>query len=78
MKTAISLPDALFEAAEAAARRLGLSRSRFYAEAIETYLKQGGAAGITDRLDEVYGESDSRLDDALAQLQFASLPSEEW
>src|SRR5688572_2300207 len=35
MKTAISLPDALFEAAELLAGRLGVSRSRLYANALE-------------------------------------------
>jgi len=35
MKTAISLPDELFKAAEFPARRLGVSRSRLYATALE-------------------------------------------
>ncbi|MEM6753148.1 MAG: ChpI protein, partial [Cyanobacteria bacterium P01_C01_bin.38] len=33
MKTAISIPDPLFEAAEQFAKRLGLSRSELYAMA---------------------------------------------
>jgi len=34
MKTAISLPDKLFESADALARRLGLSRSQLVATAL--------------------------------------------
>jgi metal-responsive CopG/Arc/MetJ family transcriptional regulator len=37
MKTAVSLPDSLFEAADQLARQLGKSRSQFYAEALRAY-----------------------------------------
>jgi hypothetical protein len=78
MKTAISIPDDLFQAAEAAAARLGLSRSRLYAEAVAAYLEAHGSDGVTERLDEVYAESDSALDPALAAMQYASLGEEDW
>jgi predicted DNA-binding protein len=48
MKTAVSLPDDLFTRAERTARRLGRTRSRLYAEALEAYL-----AGLDDRADQV-------------------------
>lgn len=35
MKTAVSIPDPLFEAAERLARRRGLRRSQLYAEALQ-------------------------------------------
>jgi metal-responsive CopG/Arc/MetJ family transcriptional regulator len=35
MKTAVSIPDPLFRAAERLARRRGLRRSQLYAEALE-------------------------------------------
>ena len=38
MKTAISLPDETFERVEAAAKRLGVSRSEFFARAAERWL----------------------------------------
>ncbi|MFV9507021.1 MAG: hypothetical protein AB4911_20925 [Oscillochloridaceae bacterium umkhey_bin13] len=38
MKTAISIPDPLFEAAEQYAQDKGLSRSELYAKAIQHYL----------------------------------------
>jgi metal-responsive CopG/Arc/MetJ family transcriptional regulator len=34
MKTAISLPDELFESADALARRMGISRSKLFATAV--------------------------------------------
>jgi metal-responsive CopG/Arc/MetJ family transcriptional regulator len=38
MKTAISLPDSVFEEAEALAQQLGLSRSELYTKALQAYL----------------------------------------
>lgn len=38
MKTAISLPDDTFRRVECAARRMGLSRSQFFARAAERWL----------------------------------------
>ena len=40
MKTAISLPDPLFKEAEAAAKDLGLSRSKLIQTALEDFLKR--------------------------------------
>jgi metal-responsive CopG/Arc/MetJ family transcriptional regulator len=38
MKTAISVPDDTFERVEQAAKRLGVSRSEFYARAAQSWL----------------------------------------
>lgn len=73
MKTAISLPDALFEAAEALAERLGVSRSQLYARAVEEYLAKHRDQDITARLNDVYGEEDSGLDPALHRSQARSV-----
>jgi hypothetical protein len=83
MKTAISLPDPLFEAAERTATRLKLSRSELYARALEAYLRQDGAAAITSAVDRVLRGKPRRLDPVLARLQVASVgrdegPLEEW
>ncbi|HMS46909.1 hypothetical protein [Candidatus Neomicrothrix sp.] len=40
MKTAISIPDEIFQAAERLRESTGASRSALYAEAIRTYLDQ--------------------------------------
>lgn len=54
MKTAISLPDDLFAAAEALAGRLGLSRSQLYATALARFVAEQERASITARLNAVY------------------------
>ncbi len=79
MKTAISLPDELFEAAERVARRLGLSRSELYQRALAKFLEGQNDAAIIAELNQVYStEENSRLDPVLYHLQRASLAREDW
>lgn len=78
MKTAVSIPDPLFESAERFARERGLSRSRLYADALRDYLEERRGAGVTEKLNEVYGEEESGLDPALSEMQRHSLPGDEW
>ena len=73
MKTAVSLPDDLFRQAEAAARRLRVSRSELYAKAIAEFLKQEDGSAITQRLNEVYSRCPATLDSALHRAQLKSL-----
>jgi predicted transcriptional regulator len=76
MKTAISLPDDLFRRAEAAARRLKMSRSQLYANAIAEFLERRQTNKITARLNEIYSEEPANLDPALASVQSKSLESD--
>jgi len=80
MKTAVSMPDDLFRAAERAAKRLGLSRSELYRRAIESFIRDHSEQAVTEALDRVHEsqEGPGRLDHLLEQLQDASVPREEW
>jgi metal-responsive CopG/Arc/MetJ family transcriptional regulator len=78
MKISISIPDALFEASERLAKKLGMPRSRLYARAIERYVAQAEARDVTERLNKVYEHENSELDPLLATLQSLSLPREKW
>ncbi|WP_067766607.1 hypothetical protein [Nostoc sp. NIES-3756] len=78
MKTAISLPDSVFEEAEALAKQLGLSRSELYTKALQAYLQKYNHNQILDKLNEVYSQESSELDPVLARMQFLSLPQEDW
>ena len=78
MKTAISLPDALFEAGERLAARLGLSRSRLYATALTEFLQRHRRDGVTEALDAVYAVEDSTLDPAWTAAQMSALSNEDW
>ena len=80
MKTAISIRDEIFEAAERVAMALGMSRSELYSTAVGEFVARYSGNDITDRLNRVYGdESVSSLDEGLEALQFRSLDkNEEW
>lgn len=78
MKTAISLPDSVFDEAEALAQRLGLSRSELYTQALRAYLKKHNRNQILHKLNQVYSQESSELDTMLAKMQFMSLPREDW
>ena len=80
MKTAISLPDSLFQAAERLARRMEISRSQLFQRAVQAFLREHRDEGVTEALDQVYGRGseEARLDPVLEQLQLASIPKEEW
>lgn len=53
MKTAVSLPDALFHEADRHARRTGTSRSHLYAAALAEYLARHAPEEVTDAMDRV-------------------------
>jgi metal-responsive CopG/Arc/MetJ family transcriptional regulator len=80
VKTAISLPDEIFEEAERLARRRGMSRSELYARAVAEFVKGERFLGVRELLDSVYAAdpNGSRLDPALGEMQARSLPKEEW
>jgi metal-responsive CopG/Arc/MetJ family transcriptional regulator len=78
MKTAISIPEKVYRSADALAKRLGISRSELYTNAITEFLSKHQGRHITARLDAVYAEEDSSLSPNLIQLQVKSLAREEW
>lgn len=78
MKTAISLSDDLFKAAESLAGRLGMSRSRLYATALEDYIARHQARRVSERLDAVYSAEQSSLDPSFNDAQAKVLKRSEW
>jgi len=77
MKTAISIPDSVFEAAEKLAQRLGFSRSELYTKAVSEYLRKHRNDGVTKKLDEIYTKESSRLDQDIQTIQSASIEEDE-
>ncbi|MCC6335506.1 MAG: hypothetical protein IT380_16130 [Myxococcales bacterium] len=65
MKTAISIPDAIFRRAERAARKLGITRSEFFSRAAERLLRSLDEASVTASYDAAFGEPESEVEKAL-------------
>ena len=79
MKTAISLPDAVFHSAEQFAKRTRKSRSRLYADALTEYLARHAPDEVTEDLNRVVGElGDSASDRFVAAAARRRLQSVEW
>ena len=80
MKTAISIPDSLFQASERLASRLGISRSALFQRAIREFLNPKSEESVTKALNRVHGalEAGPAVDPVLARIQEASNPREQW
>jgi hypothetical protein len=80
MKTAVSIPDRVFQSAEKLAARLGVSRSELYAKALAALVEKHREDVVTAQLNEVYGPEGepSSLEREVALLQSRSLPQEKW
>ena len=78
MKTAISLPDPIFHAAERLCARHQIPRSRFYAMAIKRLVDDFEQKDVTARLNEIYRDEPSEADPAILRAQFDILDNEKW
>lgn len=74
MRTAVSIPNAIFEEADQLARKLGISRSDLYTSALQAFLEAHRSKQITEALNRVYCQEDSSLDPVIATLQARALP----
>jgi len=59
MKTAISIPDNLFNDAEITAKQLGLARSQLYVRAIKEFIEHHNKDKITEKLNLLYSETEA-------------------
>ena len=78
MKTEISVPNSIYEAAERLAAALGMSLSEFYIAALTTYVATYQNGDVTKRLDEVYAKEQSTMDPEMVAIQIASIGEEKW
>ncbi|MDQ3347786.1 MAG: hypothetical protein M3545_07455 [Acidobacteriota bacterium] len=79
MKTAISLPDALYLGAERHAKRTRKSRSQLYAEALSEYLSRHAPDEVTENMDSVVEQlGESASDPFVAGVARRVLESVEW
>ena len=79
MKTIIFIRDEIFEAAERAARALGMSRSELYAVAVSEFLERHSRESVTERLNKIYADDHaaSARNEGLLAFQLASPPRED-
>ena len=82
VKTAISIPERLFEELEAAAKEMQVSRSQVFAQAVKEFLRERENRRILEQLNGVYGEEPDEEERDLAKAMKARLrrlsAREEW
>lgn len=78
MKTAISVPDDVFEEAEQLVRRTKRSRSELYTLALTEYLARHAPDRITEAMDRVISEVGEEVDDFVAEASRRILSRVEW
>jgi metal-responsive CopG/Arc/MetJ family transcriptional regulator len=78
MKTAVSVPDDVFRAAERQARRTRKSRSQLYAEALSEYLARHGSDEVTDAMNGVVDQLKEPIDRFVSTAARRVLERSEW
>ena len=78
MKTAISIPDTVFRAADQYAKSHGVSRSNLFTQAVIQFLENHSIDHITEQLNEVYSNQSGKINPIVSALQFNSIEKEEW
>ncbi|WP_373061944.1 hypothetical protein [Gemmatimonas sp.] len=78
MKIAISVPDAVFQAAERHAQRSQKSRSQLYAEAVAEYLHRHAPDDVTEAMNRVIDQVGTAPDPFVQAAAQSVLARVEW
>ena len=78
MKTAISVPDEIFQLSEKLAKKLKISRSKVFAMGVEKLGKEFQGEDTTTRLNEYYSKEKAEVDPVILKMAILSLPKDEW
>ena len=78
MKTAVSVPNEVFERAERLAKRLKVSRSELYSRALREYLARHSPDEVTAALDVLCEELDTGAEELVREAGRRILESSDW
>lgn len=78
MKTAVSIPDDVFEGAERLARRTKKSRSRLVSDALREYLARHSPDEITEAMNKACAEIGDTKDEFVSAAARRVLEKSEW
>ncbi|HEV8345538.1 MAG TPA: ribbon-helix-helix protein, CopG family [Vicinamibacterales bacterium] len=78
MKTAVSIPDEIFEKAERLARRAKRSRSELFAAALAEYVARHSPDEVTDAMNRVCADVGDQEDAFVAAAGRRALEQTEW
>jgi metal-responsive CopG/Arc/MetJ family transcriptional regulator len=78
MKTAVSIPDDVFEGAERLARRTKKSRSQLFSDALKEYVARHAPEDVTDAMDRVCADLGYPADKFVSSAARRILERSEW
>ena len=78
MKTAVSVPNKVFERGERLAKRLKVSRSELYSRALREYLARHAPDEVTAALDMLCEELDTGAEELVREAGRRVLESSDW
>lgn len=78
MKTAVSIPDHVFEQADRLARRTRTSRSRVFSLALQEYVGRHSPDEVTEAMDRVCEELGEPVDPFVARAARRTLERSQW
>ncbi|MGE0085302.1 MAG: hypothetical protein AB7S75_12880 [Desulfococcaceae bacterium] len=78
MKTAISIPDALFLAAEEYARECRISRSELYRAALAEYLRMKTGRELAEQIDRICEKLDTGLPEPVKTAVYRKFAEVQW
>ena len=78
MKTAVSIPDDIFEKAERFAKRSKRSRSEVFAAALREYVSRHSPDEVTDAMNRVCGEVGEQVDEFVSAAGNRLLRKTQW
>ena len=78
MKTAVSIPNEVFEGAERLARRTRRSRSRLFSDALREYLTRHAPDNVTELMDKALTQIGAEKDKFVSSAAGHTLRETEW
>ncbi len=78
MKTAISVPNDVFELSEKLAKKLKVSRSQIFAMGVKKLAEEYDEEDLIANINKVCEKVDTSVDPVLFKMAMTALPKEEW
>ncbi len=78
MKTAVSIPDEVFQGAERLARRTKKSRSQLFSDAVREYIARHAPDEVTESMDRVCADLERSTDRFVSSAARRVLERTEW
>ena len=72
MKSEITIPNSIYQAAEKLAKELGISLSELYVAALTAYLSEHKKKNIAEKTDAVYVTEPSSIEPEMVEMQIVA------